>query len=102
MEVNLQSPATISVNRTSSSVLSSARRSTVSGSVDPRGLLPDSLDLRILVDHSIVEIFAAQSTFALTTRVYPALPDSNGVSIRTSPDQAGGLVFTAGVAFVVQ
>ncbi|PZF86294.1 glycoside hydrolase family 32 protein [Jiangella anatolica] len=43
------------------------------------------VDLRVIVDHSAVEIFA--NGRALTTRVYPTRPDAGGVELR---GRAGG------------
>jgi len=40
----------------------------------------DKLDLRILVDHSIVEVFAANGERVLTDLVYPAM-DSDGIAL---------------------
>ena len=43
-------------------------------------LLPgEDLDVRIVVDNSIIEVFA-NGRFAVTSRVYPSLESSNGVS----------------------
>lgn len=46
----------------------------------PLQLRGDHLDLRILVDHSIVEVFAAGGRRALTDLVYPAT-DSDGLAL---------------------
>jgi beta-fructofuranosidase len=40
------------------------------------------IDLRIVVDHSILEVFA--SGVPLTARIYPDSPDATGVHIATS------------------
>jgi beta-fructofuranosidase len=45
------------------------------------------LDLRIFLDHSIIEIFANNKT-AITGRVYPVLPDSLGISLSGQIAQA--------------
>ncbi len=59
---------------------------------DLGGALPaltnDRLTLRILVDHSIVEVFAAG--VPLTARIYPASPDATGVHVAV--DGAGARV----------
>ncbi|MFI5706524.1 glycoside hydrolase family 32 protein [Kribbella sp. NPDC051620] len=41
-----------------------------------------SVELRIIVDHSVLEIFA--NGRALTARIYPTRPDATGVSLRVS------------------
>jgi beta-fructofuranosidase len=40
----------------------------------------EELDLRIFIDHSVIEIFANQRV-SLTARAYPTLPDSTGVQV---------------------
>jgi sucrose-6-phosphate hydrolase SacC (GH32 family) len=40
----------------------------------------EDLDLRIFIDHSVIEIFANQRV-SLTARAYPTLPDSTGMQV---------------------
>jgi beta-fructofuranosidase len=40
----------------------------------------EDLDLRVFIDHSVIEIFANQRV-SLTARAYPTQPDSTGVQV---------------------
>jgi len=43
----------------------------------------DTLDLRIFIDHSVIEVFA-NSEECISTRIYPTLEDSNKVDIKAN------------------
>ena len=57
--------------------------------VDNDGNIP----LRIIVDHSIIEVFAAGRP--LTARVYPSCADSDGVAVSVDGPQGGSAVLEA-------
>jgi beta-fructofuranosidase len=48
------------------------------------GVTGDSIDLRIVIDRSIIEVFVAGDT-TLTARLYPTRPDSTGVEVVGAP-----------------
>ena len=54
----------------------------------------ESLDLRIFVDKSVVEVFA-NGRQAIALRVYPEREDSVGVSVRAQGDEAALLSLDA-------
>ena len=57
--------------------------------VDNDGNIP----LRVIVDHSIIEVFAAGRP--LTARVYPSCADSDGVAVSVDGPQGGSAVLEA-------
>ncbi|KAI9016507.1 glycosyl hydrolase [Phycomyces nitens] len=77
---------TISIDRSKSSLDPKFANSTETG---PLALFKiasngkakiETLKLRVFVDNTVVEVYA-NDRFALTTRVYPTLPDASGVSL---------------------
>lgn len=73
---------TITLDRSNSSLFDGVRKAeTVSKLSVEEGA--DSLQLRIFVDQSSVELFAGDE-ICMTARVYPSLDDSNGVRLQSS------------------
>ncbi|MFB9276423.1 glycoside hydrolase family 32 protein [Cohnella cellulosilytica] len=70
----------IVIDRSQSSLFLNTHKTPVEGKL-PSGAR-DSLELRIFVDRSTVEVFANEET-CLSARVYPSLADSDGIQIRS-------------------
>lgn len=78
-------PATgrVVLDRTRSSLDARALGGRYEGRVEPGA----ELELRMLVDRSVLEVFA-NGRLTLTARVYPTLPESTGVLVRATSGEA--------------
>ncbi|AZN42965.1 glycoside hydrolase family 32 protein [Paenibacillus albus] len=74
---------TITLDRSNSSLFSGVRKADMVSELNLQDG-SESLQLRLFVDQSVVELFAGDE-ICMTARVYPSLEDSNGVRL-----QAGG------------
>ncbi len=66
-------------------------------SVPNGGLALDDLQLRVLVDHSLLEVFANQGRGRIASRVYTLSDDSWTVSMFATMHLAGSGVFSAAI-----
>ncbi len=66
-------------------------------SVPGGGLALDDLQLRVLVDHSLLEVFANQGRGRIASRVYPLTNDSWTVSMFATMQLAGSGLLSAAV-----
>ncbi len=66
-------------------------------SVPSGGLALDDLQLRVLVDHSLLEVFANQGRGRVASRVYPLSNDSWTVSMFATMQLAGSGVLSAAI-----
>ena len=66
-------------------------------SVPSGGLALDALQLRVLVDHSLLEVFANQGRGRIASRVYPLSDDSWTVSMFATMQLAGSGVLSAAI-----
>lgn len=66
-------------------------------SVPRGGLALDELQLRVLVDHSLLEVFADQGRGRIASRVYPLSNDSWTVSMFATMQLAGSGVISAAI-----
>lgn len=57
----------------------------------PLPALPAVFDLRILIDHSVIEVYALDGMVALSDRIYPAPLDAEGVALLAISDSGADI-----------
>jgi beta-fructofuranosidase len=75
----------ISIDRTKSSLAKEPHKSTLKA--DLKKLNDEILNIRVFVDHSVIEVFA-DSKVCISTRVYPTLESSENVSIEINQGES--------------